>query len=82
MTKGNYTIAHLDVAVDKAPQNVQKKWDLPECSMRIMQDNNTARGYGIPRDDAIRIAKKINVMKKELRAEMMAATRRYQKGAR
>jgi hypothetical protein len=82
MTRGNFTISHLDVAIDKADAELMTRWGAAQYDMRIMANDNTGRVYPIPKADAIRMVRKINAFKKSIRADMMAAAMRYKKGAR
>lgn len=82
MTRGNFTIAFLDVSIDKIPQSWGKKFDVPVYDMRIIEGDNTGRIYGIPKAEAEKMAKEILQFKRKIKAEMMAAAKKYKQGKR
>jgi hypothetical protein len=82
MTRGNFTIAFLDVGIDKDPKEVQKRFGSPEYGMRIIGEDNTGRVYPIPKAEAERMAKKIKAFRRKINAEMLTAAEKYRAGKR
>lgn len=82
MTRGNFTIAFLDVGINKHPKSVQEQFRTSEYDMGVIGDDNTGRIYPIPKADAERMAKKIAAFKRVIKAEMMAAAKKFKQGKR
>lgn len=82
MSRGRFTVCDLDVAISRYPVSFRKVYGGSEYDMRIMGADNTAKIHHIPKSEAERMIKKINTFKREIKAEMMNAARKYDGGKR
>lgn len=79
MAKGNFTISWLDVHIDKNPADVCKNFRCSEYSIGLLGEDNTGRVHPISKKDAARLKKKLDSFKKDIRSDMLAAAKRFQK---
>lgn len=80
MSKGNFTIAEVEVSLDKHPFNDKYSPGYQVCMMRETAMNakiNCGKGRYILPEDAEKIGKKIRNFKKSLWSDIQAAEKRY-----
>jgi hypothetical protein len=81
MTRGNFAIAYLETSISRTPKNPRIPGS-PYYDMVIMGDNGIGHVYPIPKAEAIKLSKEISAFKRELKAKMMIAAKKFNAGKR